>query len=194
MCKSDNILEEMKLKDYKEKNIIYLDTEIDRESQVKFCRELEFLAKRELDKSENSRKPITIKITSFGGSVTSVFAMISWMEYWQEKGVTIRTIAEGFTASGGSKILCAGTKGERYITRYGSVLVHQTQLYIGGVTQAELVDKTKDISKDWNVICDILRKHTNLTEEDLEGFTKYNMDVTYRPEEAVEKGIVDKII
>ena len=120
--------------------------------------------------------------------------MISWMEYWQEKGIIIRTIAEGFTASGGSKILCAGTKGERYITRYGSVLVHQTQLHIGGVTQAELMDRAEDITKDWNVICDIFRKHTKLTEEDLEGFTKYNMDVTYRPEEAVEKGLVDKII
>lgn len=193
MCKSD-IFNEMKLKDYKEKNIIYLDTEIDRESQVKFCRELEFLAKRELDKSENSRKPITIKITSYGGSMFSVFAMISWMEYWQEKGITIRTIADGFTASGGSKILCAGTKGERYITRYGNILIHQTQLYVSEVTQAELVDRTKDTIKNWNVICDILRKHTNLTEEDLEGFTKYNMDVTYRPEEAVKKGIVDKII
>ena len=194
MCKSDNIFNEMKLQDYKEKNIIYLDCEIDRESQVVFCRQLEFLAKRELDKSEENRQPITIKISSFGGSISSVFSMISWMEYWQEKGIIIRTIADGFTASGGSKILCAGTKGHRYITRYGNVLVHQIQTYTGSLTQAELLQKAEELNRDWNVICDIFKKHTNLTNEDLEGFVKYNMDITYSPEEAIKKGLVDKII
>ena len=185
----------MKLNDYKLENTIYLDCEIDRASQVEFCRKLKFLALRELDKEEKDRKPIKIKISSFGGWVCSVFAMISYMEYWQEKGIIMETYCDGYTASGGSKILMAGSKGHRYMTRYGTCLIHQSNSFkYGQSTLQEDIKNVEESVKDWNTICDIFRKHTKLSEEDIRNFTEKNVDFTYRPKECLEKGIVDHII
>ena len=191
----NSIIDEMKLNDYKLENTIYLDCEIDRASQVEFCRKLKFLALRELNKEEKDRKPIKIKISSFGGWVCSVFAMISYMEYWQEKGIIMETYCDGYTASGGSKILMAGSKGHRYMTRYGTCLIHQSNSFkYGQSTLQEDIKNVEESVKDWNTICDIFRKHTKLSEEDIRNFTEKNVDFTYRPKECLEKGIVDQII
>lgn len=191
----NRVLEEMKMNDYLKENTIYLDCEIDRESQIMFCRQLRKLANQELSKPLAQMKPIKVRISSFGGWVCSVFAMISDMEMWQEKGIIIETYCDGYTASGGSKILMAGTKGHRFITRYGTVLIHQSNSYKQG--QSTLQEDIKDVEeslKDWNTICDIFRKHTELTEEDINNFLEKNINFTYRPEECIKKGIVDQIL
>lgn len=191
----NRVLEEMKINDYLKENIIYLDCEIDRESQVMFCRQLRKLANQELSKPIEQRKSIKVRISSFGGWVCSVFAMISDMEMWQEKGIIIETYCDGYTASGGSKILMAGTKGHRFITRYGTVLIHQSNSYKQG--QSTLQEDIKDVEeslKDWDTICDIFRKHTKLTDEDINNFLEKNINFTYRPEECIKKGIVDQIL
>lgn len=77
----EETLKDMKTNDYLIKNTIYLDCEIERESQVLFCRQLRKLAEQELAKSKEERTSIKIRISSFGGSVWSVFAMVSDMEY-----------------------------------------------------------------------------------------------------------------
>jgi len=40
----------------------------------------------------------------------------------------------------------------------------------------------------------MMRKHTKLTEEDINNFTEKNIDITYYPEECLKKFIVDKIL
>lgn len=191
----NRILDEMKINDYLKDNTIYLDTEIDRESQVKFCRELRKLAEQELKKPKDERKNIKIRISSFGGWVCSVFAMVSYMEYWQEQGIIMETYCDGYCASGGSKILMAGSKGHRYITRYGTVLIHQSNQYKQGYsTLQEDIKAVEDSLKDWETLKTIFKKHTKLTEEDINNFTEKNIDFTYRPLECLEKGIVDHIL
>ena len=192
---TNRVLEEMKMNDYLKENTIYLDCEIDRGSQIMFCRQLRKLANQELSKPIEQRKSIKVRISSFGGWVCSVFAMISDMEMWQEKGIIIETYCDGYTASGGSKILMAGTKGHRFITRYGTVLIHQSNSYKQG--QSTLQEDIKDVEeslKDWNTICDIFKKHTKLTEEDINNFLEKNINFTYRPDECIKKGIVDQIL
>ena len=194
MQPSNRIFEEMKLNDFLHNNTIYLDCEIDRDSQVMFCRQLRKLATQELEKPIEEQNSIKIRISSFGGWVCSVFAMISDMEYWQEQGIIIETYCDGYTASGGSKILMAGTKGYRFMTRYGTVLIHQIN---GGGYSQTLQEKIKDIEdtlKDWETLKNIFRKHTKLTEQDMFNFTDKNIDFTYRPLECLEKGIIDKIL
>ena len=191
----NRVLEEMKMNDYLNNNTIYLCTEIDRESQIMFCRQLRKLANQELSKPIEQRKSIKVRISSFGGWVCSVFAMISDMEMWQEKGIIIETYCDGYTASGGSKILMAGTKGYRFITRYGTALIHQSNSYKQGQsTLQEDIKEVEESLKDWNTICDIFRKHTKLTEEDINNFLEKNINFTYRPEECIKKGIVDQIL
>ena len=189
------ILSEMKLNDYLNNNTIYLDVEIDRFSQVMFCRQLRKLAEQELAKPESERNHIKVRISSFGGMVLSVFAMIRFMEYWQEQGIIIETYCDGYTASGGSKILMAGSKGYRYITRYGTVLIHQSNSYKQGhSTLQEDIKDVEDSLKDWDTLKDIFRKHSKLTEQDMDNFLDKNVDFVYRPKECIEKGIVDHIM
>lgn len=191
----DRTLEEMKINDYLKENTIYLDTEIDRDSQVRFCRELKKLSMQELAKPKDKQKPIKIRISSFGGWVVSVFSMISFMEYWQEQGIIIETYCDGYCASGGSKILMAGSKGHRYMTRYGIVLIHQSNSFkCGHSTLQEDIKNVEESLKDWETLKSIFRKHSKLTEEDIENFTATNLDYTYRPQECLDKWIVDKII
>lgn len=195
LATENKTLTEMKMNDYLHKNTIYLDTEIDRESQVLFCRQLEKLAQDELAKRDEDRKPIKIKITSYGGSLVSVFAMISYMEHWQSKGIVIETVCDGFTASGGTKILMAGTKGHRYITKYANVLLHQIQTgQYGSITHSELITKVEDLDRSWEILKIIFKKNTKLTDEEIDRYIDCNKDVVYSSEEAIEKGIVDKII
>ena len=59
---SIGMLDRMMEQDYQMENTIYLATEIDRNSQVLFCRQLRKLAERELKKKEKDRKPIKIRI------------------------------------------------------------------------------------------------------------------------------------
>lgn len=194
MIPISRVLEEMKINDYLHNNTIYLDCEIDRDSQVRFCRELRKLATQELAKPKDEQKSVKIRISSFGGWIVSVFAMISYMEYWQEQGLIIETYGDGFTASGGSKVLFAGTKGYRYITRYGTVLIHQSGGGGGAYTLQEKINELKYSLKDWEMIKKMFRKHTKLTEQEITDFTEKNVDFTYYPEECVEKSIVDHII
>ena len=189
------LLNQMKVNDYIKNNVIYLDTEIERESQVLFCRQLEKLALQELAKEEKDRKPITIKISSYGGVVWDVFCMVSMMEYWQEKGITIKTVCMGYVASGGSKILMAGSKGHRYITRYARVLIHQSNSFSYGHTtlQEKLMDAKYSL-EDFELIKEMFRKHTKLSEEQLKDLVDKNIDVQFFADEAVKLGLADNII
>lgn len=191
----DMMLEEMIRNDYLYNNTIYLNYELDRDTQVKFTRQLEKLCEKELLKPEKERNNVKIKITSYGGSAYGLFAIISKFEHYQEKGIVIETHVDGFTASAGSKIAMAGSKGHRYITRYGRMLVHQTQLYKRGYsTLQEEIKGAEDCLKDWDTVKEIFKKHSKLTDEDIENFTEKNIDFTYNSKECVEKGFIDHIV
>lgn len=133
MCTENKMLQEIIKNDYLHNNTIHLCTEIDRETQIVFCRQLRKLAEQELVKSKEKRENIKIRISCYGGSIWSVFAMMSYMEYWKEQGMILETYGEGFTCSGGSKILLCGSNGHRYVTRYGSILFHQPNITKQGV-------------------------------------------------------------
>lgn len=190
----NSILQEMKRNDYLNNNTIYLDTEVDRDSHILFNRQLRKLAEQELKKREDERKPIKIYISSYGGSAWDFFGMVSMMEYYQDKGIIIETIVDGYACSAGAKLALCGSKGHRYITRYGRIILHQTQLGMGYATLQESKQTYKENMRDWESIKKIFRKHTKLTEQEIDDFTERNLDVTYDAEEAVEKGIADHIL
>ena len=52
----------------------------------------------------------------------------------------------------------------------------------------------KNIKRNWETIKTIFKENTKLTDEDIENLTKYNLDVVYSPQEALQKGLVDKIL
>lgn len=189
------ILDKMIINDYKYNNTIHIIKEIDSNIQVMFCHQLRKIAEKELPKPQKERKNIKVRTCSPGGSIPAVMAMVTYMEYLQEQGLIIETYCDGGTSSGGSKLLAAGSKGHRYITRYGNVLFHQPQLgKFGYSTLQEEIKSVEQSKRDWEQLKNMIRKHTKLTEKEIEDFTEKNIDVVYNPQECIEKGIVDHII
>ena len=190
----NRLLEEAKLNDYLYNNSIYLDCEIERDSQVLFSRQLRKLCEQELLKDEKDRKHIKIYISSYGGVLVDYFAMASLMLYYEEKGIIIETINMGYSCSAGAYLLMLGSKGYRYSTRYGEILVHQIQCGQPYGSQTDMKVRMNNIEENWNTLKEIMRERTNMSEEDIENLTKNNVDVTYNPKQALEKGIIDNII
>lgn len=189
------LLEQMKLTDYTKNNTIYFDSEFDRESCSVFCRQLKKLGEQELKKEKEKRKHIKVIISSYGGNVLDYYTCASLMEYYQEKGLIIETHCYGYAMSAGAKLLILGSKGHRYCTRYASILLHQIQTgQWGSMTMQEKIADVKQLERDWETLKTIIKKHTKLSEQEIEDFTKNNLDVYYTPEEAVQKGIVDNLI
>ena len=141
----NNLLLNAKLNDYLKDNTIYLDCEVDRESQVLFCRQLRRLCERELKKKKEDRKPIKIYISSYGGVLVDYFAMASMILHYEEKGIIIETINMGYSCSAGFYLLILGTKGHRYSTRYGELLVHQIQCGQPYGTQTDMKERMNNI-------------------------------------------------
>lgn len=186
--------EEAKLNDYLDDNIIYLYDEVDRSSQGWFVRQLKKLCERELEKEEQDRQHIKIYISSYGGVLVDYFCMASFMEYYKEKGLIIETYNYGVSCSAGAYLLMIGSKGYRYSTRYGEILVHQIQCGQPYGSQTDMKERMNNIEDNWEILKDIMRNNTKMSEEDIKNLTAKNVDVIYNPQQALEKGIIDKLI
>ena len=82
---------------------------------------------------EDPEKEISVYINTPGGSITAGLAIYDTM---QLISAPVSTIAVGMTASMGTILLCAGTKGRRYGLPNATIHIHQPW---GGV-QGQAVD------------------------------------------------------
>jgi ATP-dependent Clp protease protease subunit len=103
----------------------------------------------------------------------------------------VSTIAVGMTASFGTVLLTAGTKGRRYALPHATVHVHQP---LGGVQgqAADIEIAAKEILRKRDMLNAILMLHTGMTEEQIGQITDRDFYMT--AEEAVSYGIVDKVL
>lgn len=162
--------------------IVMLGDEINDQIANNIIAQLLFLA------AEDPEKDISIYINSPGGSTSAGFAIFDTMNYIKPD---IRTICTGMAASFGALLLLAGTKGKRFVLPNSEIMIHQP---LGGVKgQATEIEITaRRILK--------LKQHTNQIIADRTGqpiervCEDTERDYFMSAEEAVEYGIVDKII
>lgn len=138
--------------------------------------------------SEDPDKDIFLYINSPGGSITAGMAIYDTMNYIKPDVVTICT---GLAASMGQFLLTAGAKGKRYALPNSEIMMHQPLGgFQGQATDIEIHAKRilkaketmiKEIAKNTGKDVEIIRR-------DIE--RDYFMD----PEEAVEYGLIDKVI
>jgi ATP-dependent Clp protease protease subunit len=138
--------------------------------------------------AENPDKDINLYIGSPGGSVTAGLAIYDTMQFVKPD---ISTICIGQAASMGAMLLLAGTQGKRYILPNSRVMIHQPW---GGVQgqAADIEIHAKEILKLRGRLNEIISKHTGQPIEKIEKDTDRNYFMS--PEEAVDYGIVDKVI
>ncbi len=161
--------------------IIFLSGEITDEVSNVVVGELLFL-------NSQSDDDIYLYINSPGGSVTAGMAIYDTINFIE---ADVSTICVGMCASMAAFILSSGTKGKRICLKNGEVMIHQP---LGGaqgqateiqIAAERIIKLKKKLNK---ILADNTGKKLKRIEEDTE--RDYFMD----SEEALEYGIVDKII
>src|SRR5574344_1695016 len=138
--------------------------------------------------SENPEKDIMLYINSPGGSVTAGFAIYDTMQHIR---ANVSTICLGQAASMGAFLLSSGTKGKRLALPHSRVLIHQP---LGGA-QGQATDieiQAAEIIRIKKNLNEILATNTGQSIKKIEKDT--DRDYILAPEEAVEYGLIDKVI
>ncbi len=138
--------------------------------------------------SEDPESPIQMYINSPGGEVYAGMAIYDTMQMITNP---IRTIAVGMTASFGTVLLTAGSKGERYALPNATIHMHQP---LGGAQgQASDIEiQARQILKLKAELNQILAHHTGQTIEVIQQDT--DRDIYMDAQEAAKYGLVDQVL
>jgi len=148
--------------------------------------------KGELKEGEMPYDPITMYVSTYGGSADEMFAIFDIMNHCK-KSCHIETIGIGKVMSAGTLILAAGTKGKRKISKNCRVMLHQVSAGAFGplfnmTTEIDAIQKLQDQYIDAMASC------TNLSKRKLKSLLNERVNVYLTAEEAVEYGLADIII
>ncbi len=162
--------------------IIFLGTPIDDQVSDSIVAQLLFL------EAEDPSKDIQIYVNSPGGSVTAGLAIYDTM---QQISPDIVTICFGVAASMGAFLLSGGTKGKRLALPNSRIMIHQP---LGGAQgqAVEIEIQAKEILYLKKTLNSLLAEHTGQSLEKITEDTE--RDYFLSPTEAVEYGLIDKVI
>jgi ATP-dependent Clp protease protease subunit len=137
---------------------------------------------------EDSEKPIRMYINSPGGQVYAGMAIYDTI---QQVECPVSTVAVGFTASFGTVLLTAGTKGMRYALPNATIHMHQP---LGGAQgqASDIAIQAQEILRLRTKLNKILSYHTGQTVEQIEKDT--DRDIYMSAEDAQEYGLVDEVL
>ena len=137
---------------------------------------------------EDPDKDISLYIHCPGGIISAGLAIYDTMQLIRPD---VSTICVGLAASMGTVLLCAGTKGKRYVLPNATIPLHQA---IGGAqgyaTDIEIA--AREIVRVQEVIRNILSEHTGQPMEKIIHDT--DRDFYLNPQQAVEYGLIDEVL
>jgi ATP-dependent Clp protease protease subunit len=138
--------------------------------------------------SEDNSKPIRMYINSPGGQVYAGMAIYDTM---QQVECPVSTVAVGFTASFGTILLAAGTKGMRYALPNATIHLHQP---LGGARgqASDIAIQAQEILRLRSDLNQILSKHTGQTIERIQKDT--DRDLYMSAAQAQDYGLVDQVL
>ncbi len=137
---------------------------------------------------EDPTKEIQMYINSPGGVIYAGLAIYDTM---QQMTAPVSTVAVGVTASFGTVLLAAGTKGYRYALPNATIHMHQP---LGGA-QGQATDieiQAKEILRLKEKLNQVFVKHTGKSIEDIERDTE--RDLYLDAEGAMKYGLIDQIL
>ena len=160
--------------------IIFIGTEID--NYVANVIQAQLLYLQSLD----DKADISLYLNTPGGIVSAGLGIYDTMQLISPN---VNTICTGLAASMGSILLVAGK--ERSILPHARVMIHQP---LGGVTgqASDIIIEAEEIKKCRDELCSILAEHTKQPFDKV--FQDMDRDHWFNPQEAVDYGLVDKIL
>ena len=162
--------------------IIFLGSVVEDSMANAICAQMLLLA------AEDPEKDIYLYINSPGGSISAGMAIYDTMQFVRPD---ISTICVGMAASMAQVLLCAGTKGKRYVLPNSRIMMHQP---LGG-TQGQATDieiYTKEMLRIREMLYTIISKHTGKDQKTI--LKDADRDNYMSAVQAVDYGIVDKIL
>jgi ATP-dependent Clp protease protease subunit len=162
--------------------IIFLGTPIDDQVANLIVAQLLFLNR------EDPERQINMYINSPGGVIYAGLAIYDTMQMISNP---ISTVAVGVTASFGTVLLAAGTKGLRYALPNATIHMHQP---LGGA-QGQATDieiQAKQILRLKSLLLGIMAKHTGQPLEVIERDS--DRDYYLEAKQAVDYGLVDHVL
>jgi ATP-dependent Clp protease protease subunit len=162
--------------------IIMLGTPINDQIANLIVAQLLYLAR------EDPTKPIRLYINSPGGQVYAGMAIYDTM---QQIECPVSTVAVGFTASFGTVLLTAGTKGMRYALPNATVHMHQP---LGGAQgqASDIAIQANEILRLRQTLNEILSHHTGQPIDRIKQDT--DRDIFMTAKDAKEYGLVDMVL
>ncbi len=165
-----------------ENRIVFLIGEINQGSAARVMMQMLYL------ENQKRGQDISLYINSPGGAVDDTLALFDTMRFMSS---AVSTYCIGRAYSGAAVLLCAGTKGKRFILPHAKVMIHQPY---GGITgqaediriQAEQILKTKEELN--RLISECSGHPIEQVREDAE------RDKYFTAKEAVEYGLVDEVL
>jgi len=164
--------------------IVLLNGGVDDQSACSIVQQLLFLD------SENDQEDITLWINSPGGVVTAGMAIFDTMNYIKSD---VSTIVMGQACSMGAFLLSQGAPGKRFALPNSRIMIHQP---LGGA-QGQASDMelhVKEILRMKEELTRIMAESTNDKTSFEDMLVKCDRDNFLSPEEALEIGLIDKII
>lgn len=136
---------------------------------------------------DKKNDPINIVINSDGGDVYEALGMI---DYIQSLNVKVNTICRGRAMSAAALLLCSGT-GTRAASKHSTIMFHEMSSGIYGKS-SDMKANVQHMEKLEEILVDIMSQNSNKD-------TKFWREITIKdyyitPEDALELGVIDRII
>ena len=105
----------------------------------------------------------------------------------------IATFGYGRVYSAAVLLLAAGTAGKRYIAKTARMMIHHCSSNAGG-THPDIRANFDELKKVEDMMVEALAEHSALSVGEIYNIMSRNTDEFFSAEDALEMGIVDKII
>jgi len=140
--------------------------------------------------NDNDKLPITLIVSTYGGSVDEMFSLYDVMKYVP---CPIHTVGLGKIMSAGVLLLAAGEKGHRLIGANARVMIHSMSGGMHG-NVFEVKNKSDEMQQLQESIVNSLAVETKMSKQSLTKIMSTKLDTFYNARECVKFGIVDKIV
>ena len=162
--------------------IIFIGTPVDDDVANLVIAQLLFLSKEDPDRD------IDLYINTPGGSVIAGLAIYDTMQHIKPD---IATTCVGHAMSMGAVLVAGGTKGKRFSLPNSRIMIHQGSAGFQG-TPSDIDIVAREVLRYKALLIDLIAKHSGQPREKVE--KDIDRDYYMSPDEALEYGIIDKVL